>query len=79
MVHGEFGFYSKCSEHLVRIGENVEMTSSGLKEKRINLAEASVGCGARTEAGTPMLKGTPQAPNGVTCAKAHDTEHTLNT
>lgn len=63
MVHGEFGFYSKCSRHLVRIDENMEITCSDLRGKRINLAEASIDSGARMKARKPVLKRTPQAQN----------------
>lgn len=79
MVHGEFGFYFKCSGRLVRINENMEMIRSGLRDKRINLVEVSVGCGAGVNARKPGLKRKPQAQNGVTGAKALETKPTLNT
>lgn len=63
MAHDEFGFYSKCSGHLVRIDENMEITCSGLRGKRINLAETAIDSGARMKASKPILKITPQAKN----------------
>lgn len=78
MAHGKFGSYSKYSGHLVKIVENMEMTCLGLREKRITLSKASIDCGARVKARKPVLKRKPQAQNGVTCAKAHDTETRLN-
>lgn len=47
MVHGESGFYSKCSGLPIRLVENMEMTCSGLRDERVNLAEVSVDHGAR--------------------------------
>lgn len=47
MVHGESGFYSKCSGLPIRLVENMEMTCSGLRDERVSLAEVSVDRGAR--------------------------------
>lgn len=63
MIHGEFGFYSNCSGHLVRIDENMEITCSALRDKMINLAEAAIDSGARIKAREPILKRTTQAQN----------------
>lgn len=54
MVHGEFGFYAKCSGHPIRLVENMEMTCSGLRDERINLAEVSVDHGAKGKVRKPV-------------------------
>lgn len=54
MVHGEFGFYSNCSGHLVRIDENMETTCSALRDKMINLAKAAIDGWARMNAREPI-------------------------
>lgn len=54
MSHGEFGFYSKCSGHPLRIVKNVEMTCFDLRDKSISLTEVSIDCGARVKARRPV-------------------------
>lgn len=55
-VHGELGFYSKCSGHPFKIVENMEMTCFDLRDERIDLNEMSMDSGARVKTRKPVTQ-----------------------